>query len=861
MSEVLIEKLTVEILQEPYFFTLLDKCTQLNASCSFQFDAEQNQSYQLSLKELRDALRYADLLSNSDQVEARGYAYQIITHLNQGYAQHPFYRTVAKAVYSKLGNFPAINYLENRNENQAEIPFYRLLEMESKKILQAVPNHDSFVFTDSQYDLYNKLVNSTEFSFSGPTSMGKSFIIKSFIKKIIRNSPRENMVILVPTRALINQFALELKKDLNEDLQTYQYKVITNSSVTELTEESFNYIMVLTPERLISFLSNDSQTAVGFLFVDEAHKLAQLKDTRSITTYTAIEKSLIKFGRNLKLYFSSPNVSNPEVFLDLFNRNPTENIYKTDESPVTQNIYFIDLLDRKIESIQRNANQNRSLPFDERLNSVNDIITLLGKDQNNLIYNNSKQKTINVAKIFADTRTAIIDLDSEIIKAIEQIKDYVHPDYYLADLLGKGVAYHHGRLPQLIRNLIEYLYKNELVSYVFCTSTLLEGVNMPTKNLFVLNNHNGLNKLENIDFWNLVGRAGRLNVELSGNIYCIRHDDCNWDNKDSILLKKPITIIPTVISRIDSNLKKIEKLLLEQEISGSQIEKDVLKYIANIISIDSLQTKSTYQSPIINKLIQDKKEKIIELAQKQGQNINVPFTILNGNPSINISIQQKVYNQLVNDNKKGLNILLPSSNSDKFYETCKNLLEKFFDLYNWQDAERKLRNKNSLAYYATLMTQWIKGFNLNHIIQQSIDYYSNSGSTVEVDFNEYVSFEKGNVQHINIVIEHIIDDIEHVLRFLLEKYFNHYYQVLLEVLGPENAGENWANLLEYGTQNRIVIALQNIGLSRHTAIAIYARGRNHLIIEEGKLKGAQKENLLSVFKANSIESDEISKLL
>ena len=861
MSETLIEKLTIEILHEPYFYTLLDKCAQSNATSNFKFNGDQTIQALISPKEFRDSLRYADLLSNSQHVGARSYAYQIITHLNADYAHHPFYKTVSKAVYSKLGNFPAITYLENRNDNQAEIPFYRLLEMESKKLLQAVPNQDGFVFTDAQYALYSRLVNSSEFSFSGPTSMGKSFIIKAFIKNVVRNTPRENMVILVPTRALINQFTLELKKDLSSELGAFKYKVITNSSVSELTEESFNYIMVLTPERLLSFLSNDHQTPVGFLFVDEAHKMAQLKDTRSITTYTAIEKALIKFGRNLKLYFSSPNVSNPEVFLDLFNRNTGQNTFRTEESPVTQNIYFIDLLAKRIETIQKEASQNRLLPFDDRLENVNAVITLLGKGQNNLVYNNSKQKTINVAKFFSDSRSVVGDLHPEIVKAIAQIKDYVHPDYYLANLLAQGVAYHHGRLPQLIRNLIEYLYKNELVSYVFCTSTLLEGVNMPTKNLFVLNNQNGLNKLEEIDFWNLVGRAGRLNVELSGNIYCIRHEDCNWANKDIILQKRAITITPTVISRIDSNLKKIEKLLQEEEISGTQIEKDVLKYIANIISIDSLQTKSNYQSPIIDKLIRDKKDKIIAIAQKQGQNINVPFTILNGNPSIYINIQQKVYNRLVKEHQQGLNILLPNSNSEKFYETCKALLERFYELYNWSEAERKLRNKNSLAYYAVLMTQWIKGFNLHQMIQQSIDHFITSSGKVEIDFGVYVPFEKDNVQHTNIVIENIIDDIEHVLRFLLEKYFNHYYQVLLAILGEESAGENWASLLEYGTQNRTVIALQNIGLSRHTALSIYAKGRNFLTIEEGKLKAVNKEGLLRLYRPTSIEYDEVIKML
>ena len=50
---------------------------------------------------------------------------------------------------------------------------------------------------------------------------------------------------------------------------------------------------MLTPERLISYLSQNENPSIGFLFVDEAHKIAQ-DDTRSVTTYVAIEKTLKK---------------------------------------------------------------------------------------------------------------------------------------------------------------------------------------------------------------------------------------------------------------------------------------------------------------------------------------------------------------------------------------------------------------------------------------------------------------------------------------------------------------------------------------------------------------------------------------
>nr|WP_321357002.1 DEAD/DEAH box helicase [uncultured Draconibacterium sp.] len=859
----IIEKLTEDILMDEYFNQLFRKSSLLSAYN--QFNILNNDT--LSEKELKDILRFADILSNSTDSIARNKAYQIITFLNTNYLNNPIYKTVSKAVYSKLGNFPAIKYLEEYNENNSELPLNRLIEVEAKTLIQQVPGSDKFTFTDAQFELFSSLSNSIEYSFSAPTSMGKSFIIKAFIKKVIKNVPPENLAVIVPTRALINQFAIDLKSELTEVLETYKYRVVTNSSVSDLiTEEQHNYIFVLTPERLISYLSQENNPSIGFLFVDEAHKIASNKDSRSVTSYAAIEKALKKYG-NIKLYFASPNVSNPEIFLKLFNRNSNGNSYKTSESPVSQNLFFVDLLNNKIDYIAGNDNvEMASEEFFSANNSIDDLIKNVGREKNNLIYCNSKNRTINYAFNFSKSLTKIPpnEQSSDIKKAINQIKEYIHPDYYLANLLEYKIAYHYGKLPQLIRNSVEELYQNGDVTNVFCTSTLLEGVNMPTQNIFILNNKNGSSKLEPIDFWNLSGRAGRLSKELYGNIYCVQHSDCEWENKE-ILHRNAIELKPTVLNRIDRNIQRIEKLLREQEISTPKTEKEILQYIANIISVDTMELQGNREpSPLLKKLIEKNKETIIELAKSKVQDFTIPVSILNSNQSINLSVQDKVFNELLKRHRQGVNIKLPSINQPKFYQVCKRVLDYMFDLYEWKNAEKKLNNPNSLSYYATIMTQWVKGFSLNQIIQQSIEYHNNKNKEIilDYDYNNPIVFNPRDKRHINYVIENVIEDIEYILRFLFEKYFNHYHSIVVNLLGEENAGENWATLLEYGTQNRIVIALQNTGISRHTAIKLYEKCRNSgLIIRDNKLERIDKQLVLQKFRKTSMEYDELIKIL
>lgn len=272
----MIERLASDVLQNEYFITLNNKAAKLLANNLF---LENGCNQHFSEKELYDILRFADILSNSKNPIARNKSYQIITLLNYDYKINPYYQTFAHSVLAKLGNFPGIEYLRIEDKNKSELPFDRDLEKNVKEFIQAVPDTEDLIFTDSQFELYKKISNSKYFSFSGPTSMGKSFIIKSFIRKVVSNKPPENIVIMVPTRALINQFSIDLNKELKVILEHYNYTVITNSNVSELHSKiEQHYIFVLTPERLLSYFSQKKNPSIAYLFVDEAHKLAAEKD-------------------------------------------------------------------------------------------------------------------------------------------------------------------------------------------------------------------------------------------------------------------------------------------------------------------------------------------------------------------------------------------------------------------------------------------------------------------------------------------------------------------------------------------------------------------------------------------------------
>jgi replicative superfamily II helicase len=75
-------------------------------------------------------------------------------------------------------------------------------QMKSNRDYLRIPSEENGFFLRSQKAVYDHMTKDDYFSYSGPTSMGKSFVMRTFIRERIRKSPDCNFAILVPTKAL-----------------------------------------------------------------------------------------------------------------------------------------------------------------------------------------------------------------------------------------------------------------------------------------------------------------------------------------------------------------------------------------------------------------------------------------------------------------------------------------------------------------------------------------------------------------------------------------------------------------------------------------------------------------------------------
>ena len=536
----------------------------------------------LTEKEFDDVLRFADILSRSDKADGRNKAYKIVSLLYDVYKDNMQFQYHANSILTKLGNFASLSIAVGNSEIVDTIE--TALEKQIKKTYQKVPFND-LVFTDSQYKLFEAMKDSNHYSFSGPTSFGKSFIMDAFIQYIITERHGiDNIVILVPTRALINQVTARLKKTITNK----NYKVLAHPVVPMIyRNRMLKYVFVFTPERLISYLGEKENPVINYMFVDEAHKIIAEKDSRSPLYYHAI---LLAERKSIKLYFASPNIPNAHVFLQLFEKSIDEQMI-IKESPVAQNRFFIDYVEGKGRMFTETGEDIIFQDLGKKEQDyVGKLLRKLGENCKNIVYCNTVADTIDFALKFSKGLPE--QNDARIDSLIELIKSYIHKDYFLIDCLKKGVAFHFGRLPQRIRERIERLFEEKVIDYMFCTSTLLEGVNLPAKNIFIFSNAIGNSKFSDVDFWNLAGRAGRLSKELSGNIICVRIEDKKnrWDNPNKDLEvvrnKKIEAVKPLVINGQKNFYTNLDYSLRNKDFTRanySQTEKEVWDHYANIV--------------------------------------------------------------------------------------------------------------------------------------------------------------------------------------------------------------------------------------------------------------------------------------
>lgn len=730
-------------------------------------------------------------------------------------------KAIATFILDQLANDPAIKLGSSRGNVPRDFldridgtllyeHWQRRLELQVKTMAGEELHLNRF-----QHQVWNGVKEVDWLSISAPTSAGKSFIIKKIIEDEAIRLRHGVAVYVVPTRALVQ----EVENDFIHHFKLHDGHSITVSSmplVDTIAPDSFN-ILVLTQERYHLLLTAQPNLIVNLLVIDESHKIGDKQ--RGVLLQQVLDRTA-QSNENVKVLFASPHIENPGSLLAAAPEAVRTRELSVEQVTVNQNLIWAKQQERRpqdwslslvIEGQEHELGSfrlpDRPQPHSKRLPFV---ALALGRGGGNLIYVDNPGTAEKTATQIYEMlpRDVLTERQRvEISPLIELARSTVHQSYALVKVLRRGVAFHYGNMPYLMRCEIERLFRHGYISHLVCTSTLLEGVNLPCRNIFIRGPRTGRgNPMSPSDFWNLAGRAGRWGTEFQGNIVCL-------DVQRRDLWPDPPTV--KVRSRINPATSSVAR----------QVD-DFMEWACNRGPL-APQTPSEYPQ-ILNYLISEMNEgrAISELYwlrslddQKRGElqaaieqissDLHVPSEIIKRNPGIDPRLMDgmfEIFERYYEENRP--EDLLPP---DPASEDAVNTFTRVFALIDNKFGPIFGGNSSRQWQLALLVTTWLRGYSLARLISARIVALERRGRTVELPKE----------------IRQVMSDVENYARFTAPKYLSCYVDLLRDFLatkGREDLLEgvsDYGLMLEFGVSETTQLSLISLGLSRTTVVALF----------------------------------------
>lgn len=369
-------------------------------------------------------------------------------------------------------------------------------------------------FAPQQEDALHFLRKNDRCILSAPTSFGKTLIVKEYI--YIKNP--KVIVYIVPTNAL----AYELENSFKNNSSFSTYSIFDRKKLESSDAVNDEFLLFIGTQEKYLEIKETLPLEIDLFIIDEAYKLED--STKEQRGYKLSESFLDSITRkSKKIFLLSPNakfIGFDKYHFQCFESfyNPVDKIFK-----VVKQDEFYQVLYNKIQ-------ENKSILYCDTPKIINDAVD-------------------EVCSYF-DT-----DIHNQFIDFLE--KEY-HPDWTVIKLLKKGILVHHGQMPKYIQNkMINLFNQDNSYSLLIGTNSISEGINTPTKNIFIHPNCDKI-KTNKLLLKNTIGRAGRLGEYPIGYIYSV--------DKIRDIVKENI-IIELSISK-DDEYKEIENSTNEELIDA-----------------------------------------------------------------------------------------------------------------------------------------------------------------------------------------------------------------------------------------------------------------------------------------------------
>lgn len=729
-------------------------------------------------------------------------------------------RTAAANVLDQLANRPAIALAARRamlpDALETRLPLPARIEWVRRRLEHSVALADDTALPVNRFQrrFWSDLEAHDWLSVSAPTSAGKSYIVTRWVIDLLQQRPGALVIYVVPTRALITQ----VEADFRALVAASGLRGVEISSVplARRVDASQSAILVLTPERVHMLLTAAPDLVATALIVDEAHKVGD--GHRGVLLQQVIER-VTRDAPESKVLFASPLTSNPELLVADAPPSRSRTSFTSREVTVNQNLIWVNQMPR-----DRRA-WDVSLCLADRIEALGQLTlpatpdgsrktlayiahAMSGNGIGNVVYVNGANEAEKVALLLYELEGEGRVLDPRLKPLIDLTRKTVHPEFALARVLTRGVAFHYGNIPHLIRTEVERLFSEGAIRFLVCTSTLVEGVNMSCRAIYVRGPTKGAGTpMSAEDFWNLAGRAGRWGKEFQGSVVCIDTDQPRLWGPDGPPRRRALNAMRRTADSVVARPDDLLAFISAGTPRNTAVKRPDLEFTFSYLMTQHLRGESIRELPWTRRLDPDAVDRVAEAIGQAAEGLQTPLSVIERNPGLSPLAMDALLRRFGNARRDVAELLPADPSSNDALESYRGVIGRTAAELNAALGPTG-RRTNALAL---LISRWMNGRPIARLIAD----------------REHWERQQDRPKSLPTIIRTVLADVEKIARFEAPRSLACYTDLLRvfyeRVERPDLMARVPADfhlMLEFGVSIPTQMSLIALGMSRTSAVLL-----------------------------------------
>lgn len=452
-----------------------------------------------------------------------------------------------------------------------------------------------------------------------PTSAGKTVLAEFRILQALAQFRDEGgwVAYVAPTRALVSQIARRLRRDLggvgvNVEHLTAAVALDEIEQTMVSGAASFD-VLVATPEKLHLLLRKGIlKRPLCLLVMDEAQNLEDQERGLRLEMLLATAKRDCLDVAFLLLMPNVPNAADLARWLAP-GKNQTVSLTTSAWQPNDRLVGLVRVIEPpsgrgrdwslEFEALTTSARTltakgrfrlgpeaSLSLPYSQVKKSLSLIAgaaaQVLSARGTSVVVARTPADTWTIAAAVAKTFDETQQRDPDVALAMRFLETEIDPSFELVDLLRHGVGVHHAGLSDDARSLMEWLAELGKLRVLVATTTITQGLNFPVGSVFLASpqipQRRASRKMSTRSFWNLAGRAGRVDQDSIG-IVGLSCRDGDAANLTRLVAQATEDLVSRLVSLVDDladrgQLMNLDKCIYQDEWT------DFRGYVAHLLN-------------------------------------------------------------------------------------------------------------------------------------------------------------------------------------------------------------------------------------------------------------------------------------